>query len=166
MPKRLARRAWRQFQHSGSMNNLFTIVSIVGVFIIIYFVGQFFRDIDNSAEQVIYIDSPECNPAISSCRSVFDNGEIIFRFLQQPSALTPFDVEVQTRGFDAAKVSIAFSMNNMDMGLNVFSLDYQENKIWRVNAVLPVCSLARGDWIAELRVKYKDKVFRTDYAFE
>ena len=148
------------------MNNIFSIISIILLFVIVYYAGQFLSKSDYAVDPLVYIDSPKCNPAMSSCRAVFDNGEIIVHFLQQPSALTPFDVEVLTRGFDAKKVSVTFVMNNMDMGVNAFNLDYQSKEVWRVKAILPVCSQARSDWIVEIRVKYKDKILRTDYAFE
>ena len=148
------------------MNNIFSIISILVIFVIVYFSGQYLYKFEDAAEQVVYIDSPECSPAISSCSAVFDGGEIVVRFLQQPSALTPFDVEVLTKNFDAAKISVTFVMNNMDMGVNAFNLERQSNNIWRVKAILPVCSLARNDWIVELRVKYKNRILRVDYAFE
>ncbi|MCW8855073.1 MAG: hypothetical protein OQK76_10080 [Gammaproteobacteria bacterium] len=148
------------------MNNIFSIVLIVVIFVAIYFFGQFLHQSENLTEQVVYIDSLACSPAMSSCVTEFDEGDIVVRFLQQPSALKPFDVEVLTRGFDANKISVTFVMNNMDMGFNFFNLEQQKNKIWRVKAILPVCSLARNDWIAEVSIKYKDKILRVDYAFE
>ena len=148
------------------MNNFFSIISTLVFFVIVYFAGQFLSKPEHATEQVVYIDSPKCSPAISSCKMVFGNGEIILHFLQQPSALMPFDVEVLTKDFDAEMVSVVFVMNNMDMGVNAFNLDHYAKEIWRVKAILPICSLARSDWVVELRVKYKDKVLRADYAFE
>ena len=148
------------------MNNLFSIISIIVIFVIVYFAGQFLSKSEPATEQVVYIDSPKCSPAISSCNMLFGGGEIVLHFLQQPSALMPFDVEVLTKNFEAEKVSVAFVMNNMDMGVNAFNLDHYSKETWRVKAILPICSLARSDWVVELRVKYKDKVLRADYAFE
>ena len=147
------------------MNNIFSIFLIIVIFVAIYFSGQFLHKPENLTEQVIYIDSPACNPVMSSCVVEVDEGDIVVHFLQQPSALKPFDIEVFTRGFDAAMISVTFVMNNMDMGFNFFNLEQQENQIWRVKAILPVCSLARNDWIAEISIKYKDKILRVDYAF-
>jgi len=148
------------------MNNIFSIVLIVVIFVAIYFSGQLLHKSENQTERVIYIDSPACSPVMSSCVTEFDEGDIVVHFLQQPSALKPFDVEVLTRGFDASRISITFVMNNMDMGFNFFNLQQQKNKIWQVEAILPVCGLARNDWIAEVSIKYKDKILRADYAFE
>jgi len=148
------------------MNNLVSIIFILVIFIIIYFSGRFLHKFEDTVEQEVYIDSPECSPAISSCRAVFDGGEISVHFLQKPSALTPFDVELLTKNFDAAEITATFVMNNMDMGINAFSLVHQSKDAWRVKAILPICSLARSDWVVELRVKYKNKILRTDYSFE
>ena len=148
------------------MNNLFSIISTLVFFVIVYFAGQFLSKPEHATEQVVYIDSPKCSPAISPCKAVFDDGEIILHFLQQPSALIPFDVEVLTKDFDAEMVSVAFVMKNMDMGVNTFNLDHHSKETWQVKAILPICSQARNDWVVELRVKYKDEILRTDYAFE
>jgi len=86
-------------------------------------------------------------------------------FRQPPSALTPFDVEVITQGFEAVEVGITFIMKGMDMGVNAFNLDQQSMDSWQARVILPVCSLGRNDWIAEIRFLYRDKVFRLDLPF-
>ena len=148
------------------MNNFLSIIVIIFIFVVTYYFGQFFRDAGNNEEQEVHLAGPDCNPAKTSCQLWFSDGEIVVQFLQQPSALQPFEVEVTPKNMEVEKVNISFVMKDMDMGINAYNLDRQSNEIWRAKVILPVCSLGRNDWIAELRVKVRDKILRTDLAFK
>lgn len=148
------------------MNNLLSIVFIVVIFIVTYLAGQFLQKSEGTPESIVHKESMGCSPVASPCRVAFDVGDVVVRFLQQPSALTPFDIEVLTTGFDAENVAVAFVMRDMNMGGNSFNLDFQSKRSWRSKILLPVCSLARTDWIAEVSVKYNNAILRVDYRFE
>ena len=148
------------------MNNIFFIIIVISFFVLTYLAGQYLGGFESRSESVVQLRLPDCSPAKTTCGVVFDEGEITVHFHQPPSALTPFDVEVVTQGFDAEKVSVAFIMNAMDMGVNAFNLNQQSAGVWQAKVILPICSLGRSDWIAEIRIKHEDRLLRLDLPFE
>jgi hypothetical protein len=54
----------------------------------------------------------------------------------------------------------------MDMGVNVFTLMPKTARQWQAQAVLPVCSLGRNDWVVRLHVMYQGEHHVADFDFE
>ena len=95
------------------------------------------------------------------------NGHSIeFKFLQPPSSLESFDVIVKTQGLSVESVSLDFYMKNMDMGVNKYSLMPKGQNVWMTQAMLPICSLARNDWVVELQVVQDKQIWSAEYGFE
>jgi len=67
------------------------------------------------------------------------------------SPLKPFSVILDGNDIEAATLS--FSMRDMDMGVNRFIMNNTKDSSWETQAMLPVCTASRNDWIAELIVK-------------
>ncbi|MDO4696781.1 MAG: hypothetical protein Q4A49_04545 [Neisseria sp.] len=75
---------------------------------------------------------------------------------------TPFDIEL--RGSAAQKVSVSFSMKDMDMGFNRHDLQLH-NGVWQARQVrLPVCVFERHDFL--LDVNADGKVYRLPFRAE
>lgn len=86
-----------------------------------------------------------CNNPIGGCR-LTENLEL--RFLQPPSVMQPFDLEVISTGAD---IHASFQMRGMEMGLNRYRLLREANK-WRARVMLPACVQGRHDWLLRLEV--------------
>ena len=69
--------------------------------------------------------------------------------------LTPFPILVSLTGIAATrvnKVTVYFTMVNMDMGINGFDLSQRVDGTWQGQALLPVCSMGRRDWQVTIEV--------------
>lgn len=75
---------------------------------------------------------------------------------------TPFDIELKHSA--AEKVSLSFSMKDMDMGFNRYDLQRQ-NGVWKAEQVrLPVCVTGRHDFLVD--VNADGKVYRLPFRAE
>ncbi|MDO4694884.1 MAG: hypothetical protein Q4A62_09775 [Eikenella sp.] len=65
----------------------------------------------------------------------------------------PFDIELRQVPNGVEKVSVSFSMRDMDMGFNRYDLRPQPDGSWRAEAVrLPLCTDRRRDYLADITV--------------
>ena len=149
------------------MTNKIIISLIVLLFLGAYFAGQWLRpDADGKAGPVKIMQYEKCSPVSNDCSAVMNNNKIIFRFVNKPSALEPFEILVRTENFKPTGIYVEFSMRDMDMGLNRHALHEITPNSWSAQVVLPVCSLGRNDWISELQVVYQGETWVADFAFE
>ncbi len=98
---------------------------------------------------------PVCNPVGGLCTAGDATLTVTLGLGDGIQPLTTFPVEVNLIGEKAAKVkkvTANFSMLNMDMGFNRFDLSQQADKIWRGQAILPVCSMGRREWRVTVEV--------------
>lgn len=66
---------------------------------------------------------------------------------------TPFRITINTTASTAQAPFVSFSMKDMDMGFNRYSLQHQSNGIWKAdNVVLPVCVIARTDYLMDINI--------------
>lgn len=64
-----------------------------------------------------------------------------------------FDIELRQVPNGVDKVSVSFSMRDMDMGFNRYDLQPQADGSWRAEAVrLPLCTDQRRDYLADITV--------------
>ncbi len=101
------------------------------------------------AHTVVLNADPSCNPVGRLCTAGDVALTVTLGLGDGVKPLTAFPVEVNLIGEKAAKVkkvTANFSMLNMDMGFNRFDLSQQADKIWRGQAILPVCSMGRREW--------------------
>ena len=106
-----------------------------------------------------------CNPVKTICQSMLDGTRAELIFLQQPTALKPFEIEVRIDVEGVADVFIDFRMESMNMGLNYYRLSKSATGIWKGTAILPVCTSRRTDWIADLQIEYQGKLWTAEYSF-
>ncbi len=101
------------------------------------------------AHAIVLNADPTCNPAGKTCMAKDAALTLTLRLGDPTQPLTAFPVQVDLGGKDASKaekVTVSFTMLDMDMGFNHFNLRQQADKTWRGQAILPVCSAGRRDW--------------------
>ena len=87
--------------------------------------------------------------------------------------LKPFPIQVRIQNKDNIKpqeITIQFSMQNMQMGVNRFNLKLKQKQedsnaqLWETEVVLPVCMSGRNDWLVELENKTKNSSFKNYFS--
>lgn len=106
-----------------------------------------------------------CTPVGQAC-SVTRDGRSIG--LQLPSDIQPlsrFPMTVYLEGIRARVVTVEFTMQGMDMGVNRFGLREGQDA-WTGEAILPVCTTGRVDWVATVQTVTADGILSADFGFE
>jgi hypothetical protein len=99
---------------------------------------------------VLFADTP-CTLDAEGCRFQTELGFIHLRGRDSIRALDPFEVRLEVT-FPVSGAEILFTMEGMDMGLNLFRFRETGAGVWVTNATLPVCTADRADWLAALTV--------------
>ena len=112
------------------------------------------RSNPDAATAVTLSGDPACDAARQPCSARQGDSSLTLRLTGPLRPLQPFPVEVRLTGPVAAarQIAVDFSMVGMDMGLNRFHLQRQPDGAWSGQALLPVCSAGRHDWLATVRV--------------
>ena len=95
-----------------------------------------------------------CKPVGIACFTENDDLSISLRLASEVQPLSTFSVEVTLEGRQAPAmqtVAVHFTMPGMEMGVNRFSLTRESGNIWRGQAMLPICSTGRRDWLATVQ---------------
>ncbi len=101
-----------------------------------------------------------CNIATDGCTAGNDNVQLFVKFDQNFGALKPFKLQLQLDHKTQVKVeeiTLIFSMNGMNMGLNKYRLIRKNDALWVATVTLPICTSGRSDWIAEFEIKSSDQ---------
>ncbi|MFO1424469.1 MAG: hypothetical protein U1F70_12635 [Candidatus Competibacteraceae bacterium] len=128
----------------------------ITVFILLGILGnKYYPDLNHwlhrngSAHSVVLIADPACNPVGRFCTA---SGKALTATIGLGDGVQPlvaFPVQVRLSGEEATrikKITVNFTMSNMNMGFNQFVLTQGEDKAWRGQAILPVCSMGRREW--------------------
>jgi len=87
------------------------------------------------------------------CRAADESVAVTVTFGAEPRALQPFPIHLQLAGHQQAdSVTVAFSMQDMDMGTNRYRLIADESAGWNADITLPVCVSGRMDWVADFEL--------------
>ena len=89
-----------------------------------------------------------CSDPVAGCTFLHQGVPTSLRFSAQPEMLKPFMLSLA--GPRLAKASVSFRMVGMDMGFNRYDLKPGADGRWAARITLPVCTVSRVDWIAEL----------------
>lgn len=89
-----------------------------------------------------------CTDPTAGCAFMFEGLPATLRFSTQPEALKPFVLTVASPRL--RKASVSFQMVGMDMGFNRYDLRRDAAGNWTAQVTLPVCTVSRVDWVAEL----------------
>jgi len=152
------------------VNVLKTVNIVIGLVLValLMFAGSYLEKLLNQGDgqkdkYVLMKTTSPCDLNSQACMANIEQRSVRLRFKQTVKYLTRFDVEVVTDGFASSEIeamSIDFSMLDMTMGINRFSLKRTDKKdVWQGMAILPVCITGRSDW----RVKLYLANSQTDY---
>ena len=137
------------------------MLALVFVFLGSYLLGLFLA-VDKKQNVSVY-KSP-CNILHESCLIHDNEVEYTIFFKGEPSPLTAFSVQLLTEKFQPSTVKVAFEMEGMNMGSNLYSLK-NNGEAWSADVLLPVCSLGRNDWVLRVYFSYNEKVQLTELKF-
>lgn len=91
-----------------------------------------------------------CIDPVAGCTFVHKGAPAQLRFSNQPEALRPFMLSLALP--DLKKATVSFQMTGMNMGFNLYELRPAPDGSWTTSVTLPVCTVSRVDWIAELNL--------------
>jgi hypothetical protein len=91
-----------------------------------------------------------CADPVAGCTFLHQGLPAHLQFSTQPEALRPFVLSLASPGLH--KASVSFQMSGMNMGFNLYDLRPAPDGRWAANITLPVCTVSRVDWIAELNL--------------
>ena len=91
-----------------------------------------------------------CADPVAGCAFMHGGMPATLRFSTQPEALKPFVLSIASPNL--RKASVSFQMVGMDMGFNRYDLRPAAGGNWTASVTLPVCTVSRVDWIAELEL--------------
>lgn len=104
--------------------------------------------------QTLAVDAG-CDSAHTACVARVETLAIEIGLGPSVRPMQPFNIRLRTvlgRLSDSAQVELQFQMRGMDMGLNRYRLVAGDTGVWHGQAILPVCSQGRSDWIAQLEI--------------
>ncbi|MCP5159328.1 MAG: hypothetical protein H6974_07840 [Gammaproteobacteria bacterium] len=107
------------------------------------------QELQSPAHAAVLNADPACNPMGATCMAKDAALTLTLGLGDRIQPLTAFPVHIELDGKDASKaekVTVSFTMLDMDMGFNRFELRQQADKTWQGQAILPVCSAGRRDW--------------------
>jgi len=117
--------------------------------------------------------NPESQAALAPTHCLFNEtpcviqaGSLAYtvKVVGEVSPLKPYTVILE--GKDIEGVTLSFSMRDMDMGVNRFIMRNTNDITWETQAMLPVCSAGRNDWIAEFIINSANKTpLKLEYPF-
>jgi len=105
-----------------------------------------------------------CDPTKKHCEVKNENEKYLLKLIGTPSALNPFIVSVDVEGEQPQSIELVFEMTGMDMGFNQYRLVNMKSN-WQAKVILPVCSLARSDWVLNVKMKYRNIESVTTFKF-
>jgi hypothetical protein len=91
-----------------------------------------------------------CESPPAGCSFMHEGMPATLRFSTPPEALKPFVLSISVPGL--RKASASFQMVGMDMGFNRYDLRQDAAGNWTASVTLPVCTVNRADWVAELNL--------------
>lgn len=118
---------------------LLALVVAVGVVL-----WQQFKPLPAKAERIA------CADLVVGCAATTPSGPVTFGISEKIRPLKAFEIWVKPP--QPGKVEAEFSMVNMNMGYNLYTLRPTPDGTYRVKATLPFCISGRGDWVLTLRM--------------
>jgi hypothetical protein len=104
------------------------------------------------------------------CESIISQQRIAILFPKKVPYLKPFIVQVKFVKNDQIKIqqaNIKFSMQEMDMGVNTFTLKLTttttDDQQWQTKAILPICSTGSKKWVVQLSITIENKIYNHNF---
>lgn len=92
----------------------------------------------------------DCPDPVAGCTVRLGGRAVSLGMEDRPRAMRPFQVWVRAPG--ARRVRAEFTMADMDMGLNRYTLAAGADGVFRARVTLPTCVTGRQDWLMTLEV--------------
>ena len=103
---------------------------------------------------------------LQGCRAADASVAVTVTFGAEPRALQPFPIRIQLEGHQQAdSVTVAFSMQGMDMGANRYRLIADAPGGWNADIILPICTSGRSDWVADFELVVTDQRLQIQVPF-
>ncbi len=96
------------------------------------------------------VSDSDCDPSLFPCRIMLGPVHGTFRLGPPVSPLVPMPINLTIGGSPISDPIVEFSMRDMDMGSNRYGLLAAGAGLWQGQAILPICSAARLDWLVTL----------------
>ncbi|MDP2433752.1 MAG: hypothetical protein Q8O33_17255 [Pseudomonadota bacterium] len=107
----------------------------------------------------VAIDLPCPTPA-AGCAARIGERSITVGLAEPRKTLQPFEVWVQAPGAD--QVQASFTMVDMNMGFNLYTLRPDKDGVFRAQVTLPACVSGRREWVMTVDI---DKTTRLAVPF-
>ena len=148
------------------MNNFYTLIVILVIFILSYTVGDVLDN--NEAADIIEISyNLNCDPGLNQCDTFYKTKRISVRFSNQPKLLEFFEVMVELNDMKAERVMVEFLMKGMDMAETRYDLTKMSVAgSWQKKTILSICTLNRNDWIVRVFIQQADQILVTNFKFK
>jgi hypothetical protein len=118
--------------------------------------------------EILELQQP-CNVAAEGCTAANDKAQVTVKFDQDFGALKPFKLQLQLdqkTPVTVDEITLIFSMNGMNMGLNKYRLIREADGLWTATVTLPICTSGRSDWLAEFELKSSGQHWTVQIPFE
>lgn len=140
------------------------------VFIAVYlFVQQFIisSSLSPKTKNIISLtNNNNCNVVESNCSYNNKDKRVDLTFVGKVRTMQPFNISVKLKNFsnDIEAVTVKFLMKSMNMGMNIFVLERNQNNIlnatqWQSKILLPICVSKRSDWDMILKIETKNVIY-------
>lgn len=143
------------------------ILSITLPIVIILFVSLASNGFFQKQAITIAADA-NCNLKAGPCKVTLANGQSI-SFAIEPKSIplvTPLNLKVETTGLDVDAVKVEFSGVDMNMGLNVATLNKSPAGAFEGNGFLPVCIRQSMRWQAAVALDTDKGQMLVTFPFE
>ncbi len=83
----------------------------------------------------------------------------------KPLVMFPINLTFEGSGRISPDVVVDFQMQDMDMGVNRYRLQPSSPSVWEGEAMLPVCTVSRMDWIVIVEFMLDEQPYKLIYPF-
>jgi len=105
-----------------------------------------------------------CTLDTRGCVYALPGGDVQVRGRDLIRPLEPFEMTIDAAlPLNAAQVR--FTMDEMDMGVNQFRFEPDDEGVWRATVVLPVCTVERAQWRATVWLGSGGESYRMEIGF-
>lgn len=109
---------------------------------------------------------PGCIVTAAPCAvTAVDGLRVELQLPPAPEPLKPFQARVNVTGKPISSPVLELSMIGMDMGDNRYRLVADKDGSWTATVVLPVCTLGRADWVADVIFSADGTRYRARFPF-
>jgi hypothetical protein len=91
-------------------------------------------------------------------------GTITLAFPDGVTALQPFAVAATLEAILADRLTVEFTMVDMEMGETRYPLR-RVGELWQASAIIPLCITGRSDWMARLLIQQGEGVSVVEFPF-